>query len=247
MTDHDILKKVYKLIGLYRSGALGGEIMPEDENPGFPSHTAKNYLYFTLPMALNYQRNSYKLWAGANQSYADPQTADAFIPAKVIQMSDDELRAKLLKHKIALQPNKHIEIWKTISAAIQLDFGGDIRNLFVSNNYDVKRIKDYILAHKKDFPYLGGAKILNYWLYVIEQYTDAKFKHREWITVAPDTHVIQASERLGLITNAEAQNPNIRDTLALRWATLLAGTDLSPIDVHTPLWLWSRQGFKGGV
>jgi hypothetical protein len=99
-------------------------------------------------------------------------------------------------------------------------------------------------VHKKDFPYLGGAKILNYWLYVMEQYTDAKFNNRNFITVAPDTHVIQASEKLGLITNAEAQNPNIRDELAVRWQKLLAGTDLSPIDVHTPMWLWSRSGFK---
>lgn len=42
------------------------------------------------------------------------------------------------------------------------------------------------------FPYLGGNKICNYWLYVMEQYTDVKFIDRENITVAPDTHVIQA-------------------------------------------------------
>jgi hypothetical protein len=159
-------------------------------------------------------------------------------------MTDDELRTKLLKYKVALQPNKHIEIWRTISNTIIRDFNGDIRNLFIANDYDIKKIKDCVLSHKKDFPYLGGSKILNYWLYVIEQYTDAKFKNRNHITVAPDTHVIQASEKLGLITTAESQNANIRDELAIRWHKLLANTDLSPIDVHTPMWLWSRSGFK---
>jgi len=31
--------------------------------------------------------------------------------------------------------------------------------------------------------------------------------------------------------------------VAERWKTLLEGTELDPIDVHTPLWLWSRSGF----
>jgi hypothetical protein len=50
----DVLDKVYKLIDLHKSGLLGGEVMPEDENPGLDITTAENYIYFTLPMALNY-------------------------------------------------------------------------------------------------------------------------------------------------------------------------------------------------
>lgn len=218
--------------------------MPEDANPGLAAGDAENYTYFTLPMALNYQRDSYKLWQAADKSYRDGATSEIFAPGTVVKMSDDELRAKLLKYKVALQPNKHVEIWRTISETIVRDFGGDIRRLFVSNDYDAGKIKEYILARKKDFPYLGGPKILNYWLHVMGQYTDARLKNRDSITVAPDTHVIQSSERLGLITAAEAADPNIRDELAARWQKLLTGTGLSPIDVHTPLWLWSRGGFK---
>lgn len=36
--------------------------MPEDENPALDKSSKENYLYFTLPMALNDQRNSYMLW-----------------------------------------------------------------------------------------------------------------------------------------------------------------------------------------
>lgn len=42
--------------------AYGMDKMPEDENPALDKSTKENYLYFTLPMALNYQRNSYMLW-----------------------------------------------------------------------------------------------------------------------------------------------------------------------------------------
>ena len=57
-TREEILEKVYKLVDADKQGLLGGEQMPEDENPGLEKSSLQNYMYFTLPMALNYQRNS---------------------------------------------------------------------------------------------------------------------------------------------------------------------------------------------
>jgi len=215
--------------------------MPEDENPVLARDSEQNLLYFTLPMALNYQRNSYKLWEGANKTFQDIDTSFVFSPDAVIKSSDDALRKALLKYKVALQPNKHIEIWRTISATFH---NQNIKDFFMAHNYDVERIKSYILKNKNDFPYLSGPKILNYWLYVMTQYTDLNLIGREHITIAPDTHVIQASVKLGLIGQSEITRADIRDYLADLWRDLLKDTDILPIDVHTPLWLWSRGGFK---
>ena len=57
MEKEEILDKVEILIKMYKEGKLGGEIMPEDANPNLEKASLENYLYFTLPMALNYQRN----------------------------------------------------------------------------------------------------------------------------------------------------------------------------------------------
>ncbi len=238
------INKVHALMDAYKSGRLGGEKMPENENPGLDKKSKENYLYFTLPMALNYQRNSYTLWECANKTYQDVETSDVFDSNAVVNMDELKLREKLLKYKVALQPNKQPIIWRTLCETIENDFGGDIRNLFRINGYSVNDIKSYIQANKKKFPYLGGNKICNYWLYVIEQYTDVKFIDRENITVAPDTHVIQASERLGIISSEEASQNDIQEIVANRWQEILKGTDLVSIDVHTPMWLWSRGKFK---
>ena len=243
MESFDI-NKIYALIEAYKSGKLGGEKMPEDENPALDKSAKENYLYFTLPMALNYQRNSYTLWEGANKTYRDVETADVFVTKAVVNMDEQQLREKLLKYKVALQPNKQPVIWRTLCETIENDFAGDIRKLFSGNGYYVQKIKEYITKHKKNFPYLGGNKICNYWLYVMEQYTDVKFVDRENITVAPDTHVIQASERLGIISLKEAEQGNVQEIVASRWQEILKGTDLVPIDVHTPMWLWSRGRFR---
>ena len=46
---------------MWKEGKPGGEFMPEDSNPHLSKASNENFLYFTLPMVLNYQRNSYKL------------------------------------------------------------------------------------------------------------------------------------------------------------------------------------------
>ncbi len=238
------MNKVYLLLDAYKAGLLGGEKMPEDENPVLDKSSKENYLYFTLPMALNYQRNSYMLWESANKTYNDIDTADVFDTKTVVAMDEQILREKLVRYKVALQPNKQPIIWRTICETIENEFQGDIRLLFSENDYSVQKIKKYIAQNKKNFPYLGGNKICNYWLYVMEQYTDVKFVDRENITVAPDTHVIQASERLGIISSEEATRGNVQEIVASRWQEILKGTDLVPIDVHTPMWLWSRGKFS---
>lgn len=240
----EILENVNKLVYAYRTGILGGEKMPEDENPHLDKSAKENYMYFTLPMALNYQRNSYVLWECANRVYADEMARKVFDSKEVCLMSGEYLRDQLVKYKVALQPNKQPLIWKKLCETVEDKLDGDIRNLFRINNYSVKKVKEYIENNKKDFPYLGGNKICNYWLYVLEQYTDIVFVDRENITVAPDTHVIQASERLGVITKEESQLSNIQLILADRWEDILRDTDLKPIDVHTPMWLWSRGKFQ---
>lgn len=204
-----IYKKAKKLIDMYKKGLLGGEVMPEDANPGLSKDSKENCLYFTLPMALNYQRNSYKLWEAAKATYEDVETTDVFDPKAVTQMSEGELKNRLVKYKVALQPNKHPEIWRKLCATLCDDFDGDIRNLFIKNDNSVEKIKEYIVGNKKKFPYLSGPKILNYWLYVMTQYTAIDLAGREYITVAPDTHVIQASIKLGLIKDEDKSRADI--------------------------------------
>lgn len=237
--------KVDQLVCAYKQGLLGGEKMPEDENPHLDKASKENYMYFTLPMALNYQRNSYALWECANKMYKSANVV--FDSKEVCKLSDELLRKYLVEYKVALQPNKQPLIWKKLCETVENQLNGDIRNLFVMNDFSVRKIKEFIQDNKKAFPYLGGNKICNYWLHVLEQYTDVTFVDRENITVAPDTHVLQASIKLGVISEHESQQSNVQLILAERWDELLKGSGLKPIDVHTPMWLWSRGRFAADI
>ena len=242
---NEILNKVEILSRMWKLGKLGGEIMPEDENPHLLKSSLENYLYFTLPMALNYQRNSYTLWENANKTYNDEKTRFVFSPKEVLSKSFAEVQYALTKYKVALQKQKQTEIWIKLCQTINTLYDGDIRKLFDSLDNDVDKIRDYIQKeNKKKFPYLSGTKICNYWMYVIWQYTDREYKNIENLTVAPDTHVCKATHKLGLINDDEFNSSNVQQIVINRWQELFKNTKYKPIDIHTPLWLWSRNGFK---
>ena len=246
MSKKQILEQVEKLIIMYKNGKLGGEVMPEDANPHFDKFSLENYLYFTLPMALNYQRNSYTLWESALKTYNDEETRFVFNPESCLEKSFEEVQYALTKYKVALQKQKQTEIWLALCNTFIELFDGDIRKLFDKLDNDVDKIRNYIQKqNKKKFPYLSGTKICNYWMYVIYQYTDGEYKNIENLTVAPDTHVCKATLKLGLINDEEFNSNNVQLIVIERWQELLKDTKYKPIDIHTPLWLWSRNGFKG--
>ncbi|MFH1451788.1 MAG: hypothetical protein ABIF88_01290 [archaeon] len=116
MDSKEIIPKCKILLEAYRSGKLGYMKMPEDSNPGFSEDEKEiRLVYFTLPMSLNYQRDSYKLWESVLKTFNDSETKTIFDVKSSANLNEQQLREYLLKHKIALQPNKHIATWQKIS------------------------------------------------------------------------------------------------------------------------------------
>jgi hypothetical protein len=197
-------------------------------------------------MALNYQRNSYTLWRSVAEAYLDDNSRWIFTPRTVAGSDLDELRDVLLRHRVGLQPNRHPEIWHRVANGIaRSSTKGDVIGLIESAGLDIAALKNMMqITRKSEFPYLSGPKIFNYWLYVMEVYTGIGWKRRELITVAPDTHILKASVRLGLCsTEVLNGSTDDRQAVAEAWEAVLIGSGMAPIDVHTPLWLWSRAGF----
>ncbi len=234
-------QKCKSIIDAFKSGKLGQTIMPEDSNPGFTDNELK-IAYFTLPMALNYQRDSYKLWEAALKTYNDKETKFVFDVQKATEASEDEVRKALMKYKVALQPNKHVHTWRVIAKTIYENWGSCTK-FFEANNNDFLQIKQTIkIDYKKGFPYLSGPKIFNYWSFIMSTYGGVKLTNREYIEIAPDTHITQCSVKLGVLTSEEALVMS-KDAVSERWRELLQGSGIDPIDMHSPLWFWSRNGF----
>ncbi|KAA0965656.1 hypothetical protein FQ087_05020 [Sporosarcina sp. ANT_H38] len=231
MEKSSFIENVKLLIQMHAEGLLGGKKMPEDALNGIvPKDELMNVL--TLGMALNYQRNSYKLWESVAQAYLDESSRWIFNP-KIVSESDlDELRSILVHYRVALQPNRHPEIWQRVPKGIaQSSLNGDVIGLIESAHFDIAVLKSIIeLKRKPEFPYLSGPKIFNYWLYAMETFTGVCWQSRELITIAPDTHILKATVRLGLCSSEVLNgSENDRQVVAQAWEKVLIESELSTI------------------
>ena len=243
-SKEEIISKCRILLDAYQSGKLGYMKMPEDSNPNFSEDENEvRLVYFTLPMSLNYQRDSYKLWESVLKTFNDSETRIVFDIKSSANLDEEQLRKLLLKHKIALQPNKHIATWQKISKTISENWGS-ISKLLEFADYDFLKLKDIVQKQfKKGFPYLSGPKIFNYWSFIIQEYGKVKLKNSEFIEIAPDTHITKCSVILGAITKEESESLT-KEKISEIWREILHGTGINPIDMHPPLWFWSRNNFQ---
>ncbi len=145
----------------------------------------------------------------------------------------------LAKYSLASFREKHTDIWYRIAMTLANEFDSDPRVLLAHCDYDVITIRELLLTRKRQFPYLSGPKLANYWLYMLACFTDAPLKNKAAITIIPDVHVVRASVRLGIVPTDTTD----RNAVSSAWFHLLAGTRIAPVDLHGPLWRWSRLGF----
>jgi len=236
------LARVLKLHQLFLDGAIP-TLAQHEVNPGLEKGSRENYLYFTLPPSINFQRQSPAMWAAALKTWNDPETNYLFFPEKVAETRREKVQKDLLKHKLALQLNKHTDIWMAVSRAFSAYFKSDPRELFKTAGWDVVNIHRIIQQDmRKEFPYISGPKMANYWLYILSHYTDAKFKNMQQISIIPDTHVLQCSVKLGLAAPTMSSLE-----VAGVWKELLDGGTVSPVEMHPVLWNWSRNNFSPEV
>ncbi len=237
-----LLARVKKLHTLYKTGKIK-TLAKHEVNPGLETSSREQYLYFTLPPCLNFQRNSPAMWASALKTFQDSKTNYLFFPEKVVTKKRATIQADLIKHKLALQQNKHTDIWITISTALHRHYNSDPRELLKTGNYNIPEILTLLQqTQRKDFPYISGPKLSNYWLYILSHFTDAKFKNMQEISIIPDTHVLNCTIHLGMA------KPGVSPIEAAKlWKDLLHNSGITPAEMHAVLWNWSRDNFQPAV
>jgi hypothetical protein len=100
------LEKVRRLLVMYEQGRIP-TLAQHEVNPRLSHESRENYLYFTLPVCINFQRSSPAMWAAALATWEDGATRYLFFPERLAEVSPEQIRTDLTKHKLGLQPNKH--------------------------------------------------------------------------------------------------------------------------------------------
>ena len=93
------LKKVKKLFKLFHDGRIP-TLLQHEVHPDLELGSRENYLYFTLPPCINFQRHSPVMWKSALETWNDKKTRYLFSPEKVFKQNRSKIKKDLLKHKI---------------------------------------------------------------------------------------------------------------------------------------------------
>ncbi len=239
--DEIKMKKIHKLIQLWNDNKIPRE-HEHEVHPDLPIGSRERYLYFTLPPSLNFQRQSPAMWKSALETWNDVETNYLFYPEKVVETEYKKVQTDLRKHKLSLQLNKHTDIWIALCTAFHIHWNNDPKKLIKNRHSCVTRIINYLQENKKEYPYLNGSKMSNYWLYILNSYTDIKLQNIHKLSIIPDTHVQQCSIHLGITNTGDTP-----EKVARAWFDLLAGTNIAPVTLHPILWNWSRNNSKPEV
>lgn len=143
------LNKLEHLNKLYRNGYWGSD-MPEDTRPkNLDPNSEENAIFYTLPTALDYQRNSNTLWKSATATFEDTETKFVFNPKEVVKKEFTEVQEALTKYNLALQKNKQTQIWIRLCQTLVNNFNGRVTDFFAYFDNDIQKVRHYMQVEKK--------------------------------------------------------------------------------------------------
>lgn len=89
-------------------------------------NSEENAIFYTLPTALDYQRNSNTLWKSATATFENNETKFVFNPGEVVKKEFTEVQDALTKYNLALQKNKQTQIWIRLCQTLVNNFNGRV-------------------------------------------------------------------------------------------------------------------------
>ena len=234
---------------LNKDGIFGEKKLPDDAAESLKKYlTEEEFLKFiTLTTALDYMRNAEKLWKSSILTIQDEEVKWVFRPEKVMKQGKENLKSALSKHKLAMRKEKDSEIWFKISKALHEHYGGNVKQLFETYNYDAEKMyKDFTAGEKKEhFPGLSGIKIFPHWIRSLKDKTTLPFRNLHQLPIPVDVHIARATFTTGCITgkySSRGINDTVRKRVIKVWKDGLENSGIVPIEMFRPLWLLSKYG-----
>ena len=239
------------------NGIHGRNKMPEDLPPtGVERGSLEHVLFITLTVAIDYQRDALALWDSSRRSFADPETAYLFQPARLHETPWQQVRKDMQKHKLSKKPGQDCNTWRTVSITFLKQWGGDPKNFLTDCGWDAPTILERLKAGTHlnngrpvpDFPFLRGKKIGPLWLRMLRDNAGYSIRNLEAVPIPVDVHVARASLAIGLIRgHYEGGVDGIYQEIRRAWresvkGLMVDGREMIALDVDEPLWHLSKYG-----
>jgi hypothetical protein len=205
--------------------------------------------FVTLTVALDYLRDSNRLYNAGRATFDDPETGWLYEPEEVACARFTAVSKALTKHKLAQRATRDADVWSTVCKKLVDHYQGHVSELLNEAHNSAPQL--LTLIREKSLPSLSGAKVGSLWTRMLSD-SCCKLSGLSEIPIPVDRHVLNSSLAFGAIT---LNNGYLREDLELAdatppvqsvWFSAAALGGFRAIDLDVSLWYLGKLGCSKG-
>jgi len=220
----------YKQKGFFKNTPMPEYVLPRNLKEGTKEHA----LYLTYVISIDYMTDAEKLWKKARGMYE--LHPERFTPEKIIEVSQGSV--ELYTKKLGARFYKNgAKTWKTISKILLDKYDGDSRNI-TPKPIDIAEAKKRL----KEFPYLRGNKLSNFYIRVMGETGLFKLTNLNELDIPVDKQVARFTIYSGVLKLLSkqfvgcAQDEPLRGLIEEAWRNAAKKLNTSPWKLDEPIW-----------
>lgn len=231
-----------QLVAVHNNGGIFGfKETPQHEAPKRAETLEQRLRFVTFSVAIDYLRDSYRLYNTCRATFDDEETNWVFDPVAINSARFDKLTLALCKHGVAQRPTKDIDVWSTVGKRLLDLFEGQVTNMLDS----VSRNGPALLVLVKESGFLGlsGPKIGPLWLRMMNDCC-TPIGDISYVPIPVDRHVVTASFATGALSGVyrDQSLDVLTDPIQSVWREAGQLGGFAAIHLDVPLWELGRLG-----
>ena len=218
-----------------RKGVFADYSMPEYVLPrNLKEGTREHALYLTYVISIDYMTDAVRLWKRSRSAYE--LYPERFTPATILKFGPRTVET-IVKSLGARFYSNAAKTWIKISKLLVDKYGGDPRNI-TSQQLTIEEVKEKI----KEFPYLRGPKLTNFYIRAMGETGLFKVKNLDELDIPVDKQVARFTMYTGVLkllseqfTGCVHEEP-IRSLIEEAWRNAANKLGTPPWKLDEPIW-----------
>jgi endonuclease III len=205
-------------------------ILPRNLKEGTKEHA----LYLTYVISIDYMTDAEKLWAKSRGAYE--LYPERFGPEGILKASPKSVETFVRKLGARFGSSAG-KTWKTVSKVLAEKYDGDPRNI-TKEPLEVARLKERL----KDFPYLRGNKLSNFYIRAMGEKQLFKVDNLNELDIPVDKQVARFTMYTGVLkllseqfVGCPQENP-LRSLIEEAWRDAAVKLGTAPWKLDEPMW-----------
>ena len=225
-----LLDHFYNRKGVFEDYSMPEYVLPRNLKPGTKEHA----LFLTYVVSVDYMTDAEKLWKRSRSTYE--LYPERFTPEEILKLSPRTVET-VVKSLGARFYSNAAKTWIKISRLLIGKYGGDPRNI-TREPLEIVEIKRRL----RDFPYLRGNKLSNFYIRAMGETGLFKVKNLNELDIPVDKQVARFTIYAGVVrllseqfTGCVHEEP-MRSLIEEAWRNAARKLGTAPWKLDEPIW-----------